>query len=139
MLTDERLAEIKERTSKATPGNWARYSGPDSWQDSPTIGSDSNTEPIATFSDYCMPLQANVEFVIHAHQDIPELLSHIKALTEIIHKEGAEIVRLSKVNKAQAELLDVAAKHEAHLTRRILKLERAQMDVLLNPKEMINE
>lgn len=92
-MTDEgRLAEIRAREQAATPGPWGRYGwpGPDgeirplqgAIEAAPglSIGSVEHTEPIARFSGYLLPVEANADFSAHARQDIPYLLEQLDAL-----------------------------------------------------------
>jgi hypothetical protein len=87
------LDEIEQRANAAMPGPWGRMGSPGkpvvptqgSMEAAPglTIGSIGNTEPIARFSGYLMPLEANVEFCIHAREDVPWLIGEVKRLRAI--------------------------------------------------------
>ena len=88
MKAKKRLTEIQIRAAKATPGPWGTY-GEEAralWESVPGqwIGSPHNTEPLARVSGYALPLHANVEFIIHAREDIPWLLDRVAALEQLM-------------------------------------------------------
>lgn len=86
------LDEIERLCQEATPGPWGRYG----WRADgapvlPTqgilesapglsIGSVTHTEPIARFSGYLLPVEANVEFTIHAREAVPALVARVREL-----------------------------------------------------------
>lgn len=90
LLTPERLAEIRERLSKATAGPWVR----DRLSLS-VVETRSGRTPVNYFNDrhpddimdrdYREQDEADAAFIAHAHDDdIPALLSHIDAMREVL-------------------------------------------------------
>jgi hypothetical protein len=84
-VDDKRLAEIRERESKATKGPWAV------WQVSRTIIECEDGSPISSmtlganyqpheYQDKLKQMEANAEFSAHARADIPYLLEQIESL-----------------------------------------------------------
>jgi hypothetical protein len=75
MITDDRLAEIQERSNAATPGPWRSFvEGRDH---------DSGSSFIQTSGDdieFVGATEADQDFMAHARQDIPELIAEIARL-----------------------------------------------------------
>ena len=85
-MDEARRLEARDRCEAVYP-DWvemkdAVYKKPAFMEPAPgiTICSPHNTEPIARFSGYLMPLEANVSFAIHARTDLPEALDDIDTL-----------------------------------------------------------
>lgn len=85
------LDEIKNRTEKATQAPW-RYSGGKfgDWVIySPSLrGFHNNGGEIAELDDTC---EADAEFIAHAREDIPKLLSEIKRLHKVVVFLGKQV------------------------------------------------
>lgn len=75
-MTDEELAQIKERAEKATEGPWkieeSRYEG------SYNVSSVKEEYDLSA----CLCPIKDAEFIAHAREDIPKLLAEIEALRE---------------------------------------------------------
>ena len=76
-MSDERLAAIKARLGKATPGGWHQFSGivkPDysPYGDWDHIGCDMRPE--------------DAEFIAHAKADVPDLLAEVERLRALLRR-----------------------------------------------------
>ena len=49
-----------------------------------TVGTPHNTEPIARFSGYLMPLEDNVAFVLHARTALPAMNKLVREMVEMV-------------------------------------------------------
>jgi len=86
------LAAIGRRAEAATPGPWKATNSVE-WDFFAIYPDTGRAEfPIAKFADYIKPeiVQANTDFIAHAREDIPALLSHITDLTQRLAKAEAE-------------------------------------------------
>lgn len=86
-LTDEELAEIRERAEKATAGKWRVDYGVTAYDRTVT------TESFEILCENVSPKDA--EFIAHAREDIPKLLAEIERLKSEydhlkIHIENSE-------------------------------------------------
>lgn len=102
MLLTNELRAIEDRANEATPGPWVR--GKKSWDgtDIATVTGPSVEEIVqepTTF--YAYPsgsfvdvdgMEANLEFIAHARQDVPALVAEVKRLTEILRATRARIL-----------------------------------------------
>jgi hypothetical protein len=85
-LTPERLAEIKARTEKATPGPWTTHVLPRSvGGQTVTVHSESGPYTMAWTVDIPpeiggMVAAPDAVFIAHAREDIPDLLTEVKRL-----------------------------------------------------------
>jgi hypothetical protein len=84
-LTEERLAEIKARADAATPGPW-RFTA---WDDSSfmlvygILAGEAPDSPIVAYAEHDRGPEvadADMEFIAHAHQDVPYLLEVVERL-----------------------------------------------------------
>jgi len=82
MLSEEQLREIEERVNKATPGPW-RLGTYNVWADGerpPRLICDADTA-LAVRERFMMDQDdANSDFIAHARQDTPSLLSIVREL-----------------------------------------------------------
>lgn len=146
-ITDEELATIQARADAAAPGPWGRYgwSSVDgvvrpmqgAFEAAPglSIGSFEHTEPIARFSGYLHPLEANVEFVIHPRKDIEDLLAEVKrpknqesSKTESIEAWAPEFDEPLGPASSHTQLADAFAQRGFHHVE-IHRLRAVLMDV----------
>ncbi|MER7213147.1 hypothetical protein ABT340_39300 [Streptosporangium sp. NPDC000239] len=84
MLTDARLAEIRDRHAATTPGTWA-LDGPYYWpgDDDPHVSSvavDTDRMPVLLPAPGNKNGEADLAFAVHAHQDVTELVAEVERL-----------------------------------------------------------
>ena len=120
----DRIAEIRERLEKATPGVWRTVEKGNSI---PSIAVETLAyvgEPSIKICSGISPKTKNAEFIAHAHEDIPYLL-------DVIEQQQAEIERLKPIKDLWHELLTIREeRHDGWLpsyTSRLLKA----LDVML--------
>lgn len=85
----DRLADIRERLEKATPGVWRTVEKGNSI---PSIAIETLAyvgEPSIKICSGISPKTKNAEFIAHAHEDIPYLL-------DVIEQQQAEIEQAKK-------------------------------------------
>lgn len=80
-LTDEQLAEIKARAAAATPGPWWAESV-DCCVISEALGDDD--EGGCWVADFGCAFPDDGEFIAHAREDIPLLVSEVERLREVL-------------------------------------------------------
>lgn len=125
MTTEERIEEIQARTEAATGGPWVAGPTPGylmAMQDEHGMGlpltiraPEVHTEEIATVWVYCLPTEANAEFIAHAREDIPWLLAEtarIREQFEAIREEKQIAVGSAAAN---SRLLDESRAEAAEL------------------------
>ena len=106
---DQRIKEIRERESKATPGPWSIEENAGAWNE-------EHDEPAyhvpemhdLNGSEFDVPSMGNALFVAHARSDIPWLLERVEALTveRDAHSEaGAEAATERNQWREKAERL----------------------------------
>ena len=112
-------AAIRARLEAATPSPWGRYGpeGQGTMEAAPgqSIGSVTHTEPLARFSGYLLPCQANVELVIHAPSDLAALLAELArveadkdVLAEQAESLGRDVNRLTRQCELEGRQRDSA-------------------------------
>lgn len=84
-MTEQELAEITERASKATPGPWWHKDG---WEgampgDEWYVYQEQPLGEIICCPCRSNPSEANAEFIAHAREDIPALLAEVRRLREL--------------------------------------------------------
>jgi len=77
-LTEEQIAEIRERCEKATPGPWRNSSGVMVIKDNPNGGLYIPVADMRLPVDSPDNRRANAEFIAHAISDIPALLDALE-------------------------------------------------------------
>ena len=86
-LSDERIAEIRERCDKATPGPWSVD------EESGDVWVPSIWRSVAIIEDLDLPLvnpAADRAFIAAARQDVPDLLAEVERLRkEVLRREIA--------------------------------------------------
>lgn len=89
-MTDERLAAIRARCDAATPGPWIHenYELLTAWPDPDDPEADTDTGPVQvlepTGARGIAEVEANLDFCAEARKDIPDLLSEVDRLREIV-------------------------------------------------------
>ena len=81
-LTDEELAEIRERAEKATRGPWK-------WNNRGELFSEDGRVIYYDKSEYNFPIAVSYydeEFIAHAREDIPKLLAEIERYREVLEE-----------------------------------------------------
>ena len=112
----DRIAEIWEREEKATEGPWGRYGTGKPMQGkleaAPglSIGSVTHTEPLCRVSGYLLPLEANAEFILHAREDIPWLLTRLES-AETVFQEIIDCADEHGIGAQTAHLAEARARH----------------------------
>lgn len=85
-LSDERIAEIRERCDKATPGPWSVD------EESGDVWVPSIWRSVAIIEDLDLPLvnpAADRAFIAAARQDVPDLLAEVERLCGIVQWRDA--------------------------------------------------
>ena len=84
VLTDKKIAEIRERCEAASPGPWISYiEGRDhtSGSDFIMIGEGGNRSEDIELTG---ATKADQDFIAHARQDVPTLIAEIERLKNIL-------------------------------------------------------
>lgn len=100
MIDEKRIDGIRERCEKATPGSWKveKY-----YHDEPCekyikaaaiIANDGENTCTVTRNDWSNPVEADLNFIAHAREDIPYLLTR---LAESQRRERAAIHDLTEI------------------------------------------
>lgn len=114
-MTAERIAEIKAREGKATPGPWVanEYASgvdlgykPDHER---TWGYGCGNDFVCDLNDgeyheYCSQEEqrANAEFITHARQDIPDLLAEVERLRAENKRLERQVMQLAEAEQMRA-------------------------------------
>lgn len=109
-LTDEELAEIKERAEKATEGPWGV--GKPSPNGLNNVGTMSGLLTAQTLEE------EDASFIAHAREDIPKLLAEVEYRRE-----------------KQAELLEYNRQYFAEIKRLRAEIARLEMEAITNGSE----
>lgn len=102
-LSDGRRAEIEARLSKATPGPWRRadddtFYQPDALKCASPL-SDGLGERILISANHHFPYEADLDFIVHAPEDIRDLLrdgAAVRAERDELKRLLAEARRTSR-------------------------------------------
>lgn len=119
-LTDEELAEIKERAGKATEGKW-RHTLTTPEYDTYFIGSsnvDGTFTPIGNING-----EVDAAFIAHAREDIPKLLAEI----EYLRGRQAELLEYNRMYLADIKRMSAEVER---LKARLSEIEKKALDPL---------
>jgi hypothetical protein len=91
-MNEEQLQAIKERANKATPGPWEEVAESGQWWiTGPVLEYDfvmsTNTEDIK---------QEDVDFIAHAREDVPALITEIRSLRAKLDAYRAEQTEVAR-------------------------------------------
>ena len=94
-MTEQELAEIRQRANAATPGPWKNFKTgytKNGRTDGEALECVKNLEGDITFAIDAV----DADFIAHARQDIPDLLAEVKRLNEVNARLRAEIELMRK-------------------------------------------
>lgn len=128
------LEELARRLEAATPGPWGRYGSsidPLTGRDGPprpskgsleaapglSIGSVQHTEPLARFSGYLLPVEANADLVVAAVNALPALLAEVRALRDDAEELRATREEIRAVAERWGQRAEAAEAEVARLRR----------------------
>ena len=101
-MKQEELQVIKERVAKATEGPWHRM-----FKVGIEIHAENEWAPVIS-EDEGVALYSDADFIIHARQDVPELIAEVERLREALEKIAytPTFERLCDVEKYAADILE---------------------------------
>lgn len=84
-MTPERLAEIEARAEAATPGEWVQSTYAGGQVDRQVmISGVPKMQTMAAIGNASDNRWADIAFIAHSRQDIPDLIAEVKRLREIV-------------------------------------------------------
>ena len=129
---DNKLDEIRQRTEAATDGPWERFDTPDYAEIHVLGGKEAGFLPVALAGE-----AYNANFIAHAREDIPYLLSEVDRLNKVLpgYAESARVIALylSKFcdrSLPYSEMIaDAARKADAEITTLTARAEAAEAEL----------
>lgn len=94
----KRINKIKERANRATPGKWRvkKYYHDEPYEEYIKSAAVVTRHSTITRNDWSNPVEADLEFIANARQDIPYLLDKIDELLELNRELTEKIEEMKK-------------------------------------------